>query len=120
MSRAIRCWDTANKEWVPDDEFYVHPSGEIMVHDGEGRWEEGPRDIYKRCDSTGLHDKNGVPIWEGDVVQSKDGIIEVEHRFASGGCTEFPISGQYNSSLFSVPFPCEVIGNIHSNPELLS
>ena len=74
---------------------------------------------------TGLHDAKGNPIYEGDIVQNvlyKDFIYKVvydDNRFASF-CME------RNKDMFSHYFgeameakDCEVIGNIHDNPELM-
>jgi len=69
---------------------------------------------------TGLLDKNGKEIWEGDIVCMEDGGsygFKHEVLFKQGMfCVEddgtwFPI-GQF----YSVT---EVIGNIYNNPELL-
>ena len=71
---------------------------------------------------TGLHDKNGKEIYEGDVVNSSaamDGIyLRVVEFSKDRPCIEFnPLTGfvlcKGNEHLF------EVIGNIYENPELL-
>jgi len=63
---------------------------------------------------TGLHDKNGKEIWEGDIVAANhttNQTIEYEHdRF---------ILKPDNYDLWKVCEYWEVIGNIFSNPELL-
>ena len=56
--------------------------------------------------SIGLKDKNGVEIYEGDILRRYGGAIIV----VKWSDAEFNIS---DGSLY------EVIGNIHSNPELL-
>lgn len=64
---------------------------------------------------TGLTDKNGTKIFEGDIVKNEIGI-KTTVEFYNGRYYPF------------IAFPehrcwecdeCEVIGNIHENPELL-
>lgn len=66
---------------------------------------------------TGLLDKKGREIYEGDVVKGVEGS---EHQgqsnvfFGNGRYQPFSYLGTYNGAEF------EVIGNIYENPELLN
>jgi len=64
---------------------------------------------------TGLEDKNGVEIYEDDVVRFSCGD-KMKVIFNNGA---FEVSGSYNMLASHSWEDCEVIGNIHENPELL-
>ena len=74
---------------------------------------------------TGLKDKNGKRIFEGDiakVLQGKDKDIAYV-GFENGAFMLYPKTGNiYERTLWSYwynDWDVEVIGNIHDNPELL-
>jgi len=108
--------------------FSIHATGKIEPLAGLG-----PREPITLMQSTGLKDKNGKEIYEGDcanvtlylmsgVDQNEAEILEPE----SCVCDVF-----YSKDGFSVNFEgigalplsycedIEIIGNIHQNPELL-
>lgn len=66
---------------------------------------------------TGLTDKNGKKIFEGDIVKDiTDGVPR--EVFYSNESAMFLKEGILRSSLGN-PFHLEVVGNIHDNPEIL-
>lgn len=103
-------------EWVTG--FYVNCHGPgcnpnetrhyIVSYPGE--WHE----VYTSTvgEDTGLTDKNGKRIFEGDVVATANGKPH-EVMFADG---EFFMDG----TSIPIKWVCkfEVIGNVHDNPEL--
>jgi len=95
-----------------------------------GTDEDGDGDGYEYCDVeevetieqyTGLKDKNGKEIYEGDIVVNTyydDGemykVLWVEDSVAFG------MESLDDMELYKLPLESlEVIGNIHENPELL-
>jgi hypothetical protein len=64
---------------------------------------------------TGLDNKNGKRVFEGDIMEYKDANVKVGF---SNGC--FNVEDKYGSKyLISIIRSRECIGNIHDNPELL-
>ena len=106
-------------EWVTDSETYIR--------DGDGIWlsDENLNVVTVIPETvgqyTGLTDKNGVRIFEGDIVSlvKHDGLIYkvvyVPCRYElvnSKGVNCFVLDIYKSENI-------EVIGNIHDNPELL-
>ena len=68
---------------------------------------------------TGVKDKNGKEIWEGDIVEFNYGSLgsfQEQIQFIDGG---FWIKRKDGSSFMPSEDVREVIGNIYENPELL-
>lgn len=76
-------------------------------------------DIYELMQFTGLHDKNGKEIYEGDILHRGLNVCWVvvfkESRWIADSIID---SGLYiNSTEFNT---CSIEGNIYENPELLT
>ena len=119
----FRLWDKEKEimldvEKIDFDDCYY--GGEMYVNttDGSDYWNN---ELYSLMQYTGLHDKKGKEIYEGDIVKSffvdtdeagneiyKYYIIEVKYD---------EVLCEYNIDKF---MNLEVIGNIYDNKELLN
>ena len=78
------------------------------------------------CECTGLKDKNGKLIFEGDILEGVDytaedggyGVVSFnDGAFEVNGSGWNLITGTFHDNYWGKDF--EIIGNIHDNPELL-
>ena len=125
MIPKFRAWYTPFKGEEFGQEMKYGQAGRLITH------AEMSPDKYILMQSTGLKDKNGVEIFEGDIVlfSVSDGFNHLDHEKAvvqASGChsglicklvdldLEYRI---YYDPVFHTDY--EVIGNIYENKELL-
>lgn len=110
--------DDTNVEWTIDDlTGFIAPQENL----GGGMW--GMYDKYELMQSTGLYDRNGVEVYEDDIVRCSRGcphrVIWVKEYGGSfiGGMPAWYLSGLNEG--YSWTGVEEIIGNSWENPELL-
>ena len=120
MIPRYRAWLKKDKEMINVDEIHFN-NGELDYIGDAITWMCQNND-FVLMQSTGLFDKNGKEIFEGDVVKMAKNVYSeptyyevVRHR---GGAYRLE-SKQYGCELWLRHTDCEIAGNIYENPELL-
>ena len=132
MTSKYRAWDKARNEMNykvmvgncdTDDENWACP---IIWIEEEKDWLHFD-DYECIMQSTGLKDKNGKEIFEGDILafETDDEVIKVNVFWDEEHALFMFESKKYNEQeplaelVENNTYPFEIIGNIYENPELL-
>lgn len=110
-----------NGEWVKG--FLVRMWGKFQLQDQENENLVIEIDPSTLGECTCVCDKNGTPIFEGDIVEYDNRICEIKYIEWLAMFDMNPVGGKRGQepTLSKVISPdMRVIGNIHDNPELLT
>lgn len=129
MIPKYRAWDSTKKEMFKDT-FAITESGQVVVVEQEFVTSIPDYvfvDHLVIMQSTGLHDKNGKEVFEGDIlgIDTDEEIVNVNIFWDSKHALFMFESKKYNEEELLAElvedntYPFEIIGNIYENPELL-
>jgi uncharacterized phage protein (TIGR01671 family) len=137
MSRIIkfRAWHSDFGEMVYSSPIWEYGKREFTPFLFAVGFSHYPQVEWEIMQFTGLTDKNGKDIYEGDILKGKfstgiglkstkykEFVFSISHHittYASGFNIDIPPNyGKYR--FFPSVTECEVIGNIYQNPELLN
>jgi len=130
----FRAWHIELKRWINLNGFDIafkgcNNEGEVYEIYEQGNLNTFAKEDVQLMQFTGLKDKNGVEIYEGDVLDLFNSKIQIEfftgafgYWVNKGESMGYFISLNSNSNIeISHSYICkyQIIGNIHENPELL-
>ena len=112
-----------NGEWIYGDVVQFPTHGIVRIVEQEPSYKDAEVDSETVGQYTGMTDKNGKKIFEGDIVKlphdtkSMNGKIE----YIEEDCIYYLTykTSRVPFGVFFNGFELEIIGNIHENPELL-
>lgn len=111
----------ASNQWKEGDLIQYHMQEDQQIYNANIRSSYGivyainPKTLGQ---FTGLYDKNGKEVFEGDVVKLPAGNMRVS--FSDGAFVLIPPkTNVIYEALGLIEDEYEIIGNIHDNPELL-
>ena len=125
MIPKFRAFDNWRKRMSVVDRIYMDTKG-VRLYDDFGEYWRDFRDV-ELTQSTGLKDKNGKEIFEGDILafETDDEVINVNVFWDEEHALFMFESKKYNEQeplaelVENNTYPFEIIGNVHENSELL-
>ena len=126
MKPKFRAWTEEGKVMYYD--VYPFKDDTLLLSYDEIAFDEVPASDFILMQSTGLKDKNGKEIFEGDIVKYEAGCntvteeVAYDKNFAGFGVRDADIDIIFTFlQLADVVdlISLEVVGNIYQNPELL-
>ena len=119
MIPKFRAWDRTRNEMIDVDEIHFYNGKLDFI--GDAITFMRTADEIELMQSTGLKDRNGKEIFEGDIIGSKDGLLNGVVLYRSDLAMWTVDLIRYNNfeRLCNVASSREIIGNIHENKDIL-
>lgn len=103
------------RAWNEEEKRMIGPYGL-----GDSHWPSNAADVWLIMQFTGLHDKNGTEIYEGDIFGNKALRCVIERQEDGAYIAKFLDSRIASISILDHKIAnSEVIGNVHQNKDLL-
>ena len=116
--RNLKAWDPSAKR-MNEIRGYVDNEETIKIFYKSGGFASYLKDRIVILEGTGLNDKNGKEIYEGDILHRHMNVYW-EVMFKESKWVAKPKNNSSGLYLDASQFiECEVIGNIHENPDLI-
>ena len=122
----FKVWDKENKKFITSVQGKAHIGIDLNGNVYNLQDGSGGKERYELIEFTGLKDKNGKEIYEGDIIQcdhEKIGVIEYDDYYEGGGrfwptwkdgdCCDICLDKKRW-------YYFEIIGNIYEDSELIS